>query len=104
MSELYLEALGIQLEPGQTIVRLPERCPTCGERYIATYTIASGKPLRLAGKCYKCEFKLNVNSPVVRELYDRYKKWKGLPPHIPLTDTQRHEFEEYVLKAKKPAS
>ncbi len=101
MSELYLEGLDIQLESGQTIIRLSERCPKCGERYIVTYSIASGKPERLLGKCYKCEFKLNVNSPIIRELYDRYKMWKGLPPHIPLTDVQRHEFEEYVLKAKK---
>lgn len=101
MNELYLEDLDIELEVGQSIIRIPERCSNCGERYTATYAITSGKPTKLSGKCYKCEFKLNVNDPMIRPLYERYKKWKGLSPSYPLTDEQRYEFENYVLKSNK---
>lgn len=46
----------------------------------------------------KYGYALNVNHPVINDLLRRYKKWKGLPNHFPLSDKERHEFESYVLK------
>lgn len=37
------------------------------------------------------------NYPQYRELYDRYKQWKGIPRWYPLSDSERLEFERYVL-------
>lgn len=42
-------------------------------------------------------YRLNVKHPKINELYLRYKKWKGLARHLPLTDKQRKEFECYVF-------
>ena len=39
-------------------------------------------------------YKINVNHPVIRVLYDRYKKWKGIKM-IP-SDKERFEFEHYI--------
>ncbi|MCQ2388009.1 MAG: hypothetical protein MJ066_06180 [Clostridia bacterium] len=43
-------------------------------------------------------YKLNLKHPKIRNLYERYKKWKGLTLNFPLTDKQRFEFESYLLK------
>ena len=42
----------------------------------------------------KYGYKINVNHPVIRVLYDRYKKWKGIKM-IP-SDKERFEFEHYI--------
>lgn len=42
----------------------------------------------------KYGYKINVNHPVIRILYDRYKKWKGIKM-IP-SDKERFEFEHYI--------
>ena len=42
----------------------------------------------------KYGYKINVNHPVIRGLYDRYKKWKGIKM-IP-SDKERFEFEHYI--------
>ena len=42
-------------------------------------------------------YKLNVNHPRIRELYDRYKKWKGIDGRPP-TDQERFEFESMIMK------
>lgn len=43
-------------------------------------------------------YKTNLNDPKIRELYDRFKKWKNIPPSEPCSDEEREEFERYVLK------
>ena len=42
-------------------------------------------------------FKLNLNNPKIRMLYNRYKSWKGIAEHTPLSDEERFEFEAYLL-------
>ena len=55
----------------------------------------------------KYGYRLNLHHPVVSELYDRFKDWKGIPRRYPLSDKERFEFEEYVfrycIKTKKSA-
>ena len=45
-------------------------------------------------------YKLNINHPRVRDLYERYKKWKDIAGRPP-TDAERKEFESMVLKSGK---
>ena len=40
----------------------------------------------------------NINHPKVRPLYERYKKWKGVPLNFPLSDKERFEFETLLTK------
>ena len=42
-------------------------------------------------------YKVDITKPKCRELYERYKKWKGIPKWCPLSDKERFEFEAYVL-------
>ena len=46
-------------------------------------------------------FRLNINHPLINDLYRRYKRWKGLTGHFPITDEQRREFENYIFQSKK---
>lgn len=41
-------------------------------------------------------YKYNINHPKIRELYERYKEWKGI--HTVLSDEERFEFEDYLTK------
>ena len=50
----------------------------------------------------KYGYKLNVNHPQIRILYERFKKWKGYASNLPLSDEQRFEFEAYILKDNPP--
>lgn len=43
-------------------------------------------------------YRIDISKPKYRELYERYKKWKGIPKWCPLSDSDRFEFENYVLK------
>lgn len=43
-------------------------------------------------------FRLNINVPEIRDKYERYKKYKGMPTQFPCSDDERREFERYVLK------
>lgn len=43
-------------------------------------------------------YRLNLNNFQIRQLYDRYKKSKGLPYFMGISDKQRKEFEESILK------
>ena len=45
----------------------------------------------------KYGFRLNLRHPKINELYRRYKAWKGYAPHLPLSDNERREFENYIL-------
>lgn len=42
-------------------------------------------------------FRLNINHPKIKELYDRYKKWKGFAGDKPISDKDRIEFEKYIF-------
>lgn len=46
-------------------------------------------------------YRVDITKPKYRELYDRYRKWKGMPPWCPLSDKERLEFEAYVLGERK---
>lgn len=46
-------------------------------------------------------YRINVNHPKVRNKYNRYKTWKGVPLSEPLSDEQRLEFEIYLLKKRQ---
>lgn len=46
-------------------------------------------------------YRLNINEPEVHELFQRYKKWKGIPVWCPLSDAERHEFEFMILRARQ---
>lgn len=43
-------------------------------------------------------YRYNVNHPIVRNLYERYKQKIGCPKHFPVSDQQRWEFERKVDK------
>ena len=42
-------------------------------------------------------YRLDISDPTIKPLYERYKRWKRIPPWCPLTDEERHEFEAYIL-------
>ena len=46
--------------------------------------------------CYG--YKVDISNPKIKPLYERYKKWKGIPSWCPLSDDERLEFESYILK------
>ena len=46
-------------------------------------------------------YQVNITGKQERKLYDRYKDWKGISRHTPLSDRERFEFEDYVLGEKQ---
>lgn len=46
-------------------------------------------------------YRVKINEPPFDELYQRYKKYKGIPRQIPCSDAERREFEGYVLKIRQ---
>lgn len=46
-------------------------------------------------------YRINISQEPYSELYERYKKYKNIPKHIPLSDDERAEFENYVLRSKE---
>lgn len=52
----------------------------------------------------KYGYQVDITKPKYRELYERYKKWKGLPRWCPLSDGERLEFEKFVLNRKERKS
>ena len=49
----------------------------------------------------KYGYQVDITKPKYRELYERYKKYKNIPRWCPLSDAERFEFENYVLRSKK---
>lgn len=43
-------------------------------------------------------YRVDISEPETQKLYQRYKKWKGIPSWCPLSDEERLEFERYILK------
>lgn len=46
----------------------------------------------------KYGYKVNITHPKIKPLYYRYKKWRGIAEWCPLSDAERLEFENYILK------
>lgn len=42
-------------------------------------------------------FRLNVNHPLIRKIYWRYKEKNGIPRRFPLSDNERFDFEEVTI-------
>ena len=49
-------------------------------------------------------YKVDISQPKIKELYFRFKKWKGVPDWCPLSDEERFEFEDYILGGIKNES
>ena len=49
----------------------------------------------------KYGYQVDITKPKYRNLYDRYKNWKGIPRWCPLSDYERLEFEKFVLNRKE---
>ena len=45
----------------------------------------------------KYGYRINIMHPKIEPLYQRIKKWKGVPDWCPLSDAERFEFESYIL-------
>lgn len=46
----------------------------------------------------KLYYRYNVNHPLIRPLYIRFKMKVGVPEYFPLSDRQREEFEGHMDK------
>ena len=44
---------------------------------------------------------LSLKDPKIYQLYIRFKKQKNIPPNEPCSDSEREEFERYVLGDEK---
>ena len=53
--------------------------------------------LNLEIKRMKKYYILSLKNPKTLKLYNRFKKWKGIPLNEPCSDREREEFERYVL-------
>ena len=46
-------------------------------------------------------YRVDISNPKIKPLFFRYKKWKGIPDWCPLSDDERLDFEQYILKEKE---
>lgn len=46
-------------------------------------------------------YRVNITHPAIAPLYERFRKWKGIPRNQPMSDAERFEFEDYILKRRK---
>lgn len=42
-------------------------------------------------------YRVDISDPETQKLYQRYKRWKSIPPWCPLSDSERREFEDIIL-------
>lgn len=42
-------------------------------------------------------YRVDISDPETQKLYQRYKRWKSIPPWCPLSDGERLEFEDIIL-------
>ena len=42
----------------------------------------------------------NINHPLIRRYYLRFKEKIGVPEHFPISDAQRQEFEQHMDKLR----
>lgn len=45
-----------------------------------------------------CGYRININHPKISPLWKRYKKYKKVPVNDPLSDNERFEFENIIIK------
>ncbi len=43
-------------------------------------------------------FRINIAHPRIAPLYERFRRWKGIPYGMPLSDDERFEFESYIIR------
>ncbi len=49
-------------------------------------------------------YKVNINHPQIRPIFERYLRWHGIPLWCPLSDAERREFEAaFMAGAEKKA-
>lgn len=48
----------------------------------------------------KYGYRIDISHPKIKPLYERFKKWKGIASWVPLSDEERKEFENYILKGE----
>ena len=48
-------------------------------------------------------YRFNINHPNVKRAYKRYQQEHGLNTSIPMTDAQRHDFEQGLLQKLREA-
>ena len=48
----------------------------------------------------KYGYEVNISHPRIKPLYERFKRWKGIAGWVPLSDSERKEFESYILKGE----
>lgn len=49
----------------------------------------------------KYGYRVDITKPKYRELYERYKKYKNIPAWCPLSDGERFEFEQYIMRMER---
>lgn len=49
----------------------------------------------------KYGYQVDIAKPKYRNLYDRYKKYKNIPKWCPLSDGERLEFEQYIMRVER---
>lgn len=49
----------------------------------------------------KYGYRVNIAHPAVAPLYERFRRWKGIPRNFPMSDAERLEFESYILEKVK---
>lgn len=42
-------------------------------------------------------YRTNINHPVIREFYEKYKERLGIPSQYPMSDKQRERFDDIIL-------
>lgn len=43
-------------------------------------------------------YRLDINHPIVNQLYNRYREWLKIPATFPLSDNERFDFEDKAIK------
>lgn len=43
-------------------------------------------------------YRLNINHPIVFQLYTRYREWLKIPAGFPLSDNERFDFEDRAIE------
>lgn len=46
-------------------------------------------------------YRINISQKPYSELYERYKKYKNIPRWCPLSDYERFEFEQYIMRMER---
>lgn len=44
-------------------------------------------------------YRVDISNPKMGELYERFKKYKGIPRNVPCSESERIEFETCIFAA-----